>query len=314
MCYPIKKKICCLLIFLSFFVVNAQDDLDESAFLVVSVWSNDFGFLKNLKIEDFEIYERKKVHRITSFKQEDEPMSIGVLFDLSESVGNPGGKKFSEIPFATKGLSLFISKSNVGNEYFFMGFNQNFDVLLDYTQNIKKIEESLTNISNIKPTGNTSFYDALNAAFEKVLTGRQRKKVLILITDGDENDSRKYGFNYLEKLTEQQNILLYAVNILTRKDDITALGAMEGQARLEELTAKTGGRVFNPRSPDEVNKVFELLAAELKSQYILGFEPDKQTKKDEWRKVKVKLKISKEKEGNNGKLFVRAQEGYFLKK
>lgn len=205
-------------IFLSIFTVNAQQnerpDGNNRVSLTVSVWNKDYGYLKNLIAKDFEVYEKKQPFEITSFKQEDEPMSIGILVDLSGSMGH----SLNRIPYAVDGLIEFINRSNPENQYFIVGFGKEQTVILDETSDKAKIQNALRTVASSKAKGNTSLYETLSSGLERVSNGKFRKKSLIVVSDGMDNSSQKQDFGDLKKLSKRTDTLLYFFNFITSKD------------------------------------------------------------------------------------------------
>jgi Ca-activated chloride channel family protein len=319
----------CFILF-SFIGTNAQDKTDlppplpveddvdcvltapELTRFNVSVWSSKKGFLNDLTYKDFEVYDEREKQEILFFSRNNAPVSVGILLDLSGSMRFSESSKYNEIPFVVEGLISFINKSNPQNEYFIVGFAKDASVLLDTTQNKKEIENALKTILTIKPDGNTSVYDALDLGFEKISKGKFDKKVLLVISDGMDNNSDKYDFGDIKKINRKENALIYMVNFITNFRDSGSLEMIGSVAQFETLTENSGGRIFYPKNRGEVIGSFELLAEELKNQYIIGFASNS-SEKDKWRDIKIEFNLPKEKKKEYGKIYVRAANGYYSK-
>src|SRR5947208_2280802 len=111
----------------------------------------------------------------------------------------------------------------------------------------------------------TALYEACYLGVERVPRGTHPKRALLLISDGQDNNSR-YTFNELRRVLKESDVVLYAIGILSNGDVGSGLGA-EGQAILDELAAVSGGKAFYPRSAPEMDDIFEQIALELRHQY-----------------------------------------------
>ncbi len=277
----------------------------------VSAWSSKKGFLNNLTDKDFEIYDKKESQPIVCFKKSDEPISVGILLDLSESVKKQERKTINEIPFAVEGLINFINKSNPENEYFIVGFSTDVSVFLEPSQDKKEIEDALQKVLKTDPKGNTSVFDAMNFGYEKLSKGKHNRKVLLVVSDGKDNSSKKSDYGDLEKLSKSQNALIYLVNILTT-DNLYSISLKDSATQFGSLTEISGGRVFFPKNRVETVQAFQLLADELNNQYSIGYILNDLNFKEKWRDIEVKIKLPKEKRKILGNIYVRAQKGYLL--
>lgn len=286
----------------------------EFVTLNVSVWSKNNGFLKDLTDKDFEVLVGKNKLPIEFFGQTDEPASIGILFDLSESMQNLRNSKLNEIQFAIDGLISFINGSNSKNEYFIIAFAKDTTVLLEPTQDKKQIESVLKTLVSMKPAGGTSFYDAVNKGFEKISGScRFNKKILLAISDGMDTNS-KNNYSVVKKQNrENPHVAVYQMNILTNDTEARSQQDLQSEAFFQTLTDNSGGRIFYPRNHAEVIEAFGMLAEELKSQYKISFkQPFSGGTKKYWRALKVNLNLPKERREESGKLFVRAQKGFYF--
>lgn len=283
----------------------------ELVTLNVSVWSKNKGYLKDLNDKNFEVFNGKDKQPIEFFKQADEPVSVGVLFDFSDSMSS-SRLRLTEIPFAVEGLIAFINASHAKNEYFIIPFAGGFEVLLEPTQNKKEIENALKTLVTYKPRGNTSVYDAMSKGFEKISGGKFAKKVLLLISDGVDTGSKKSNFAEIKKQAMQNsNVMIYMVNIISDRPD-GSLEYLQSEAWSEALTEKSGGRILYPQNRGEIIAAFELLAEELKSQYRIGFLPQNPDAEKDWHEIKVNLNLPKETNKEAGKISVRAQKGLYF--
>jgi Ca-activated chloride channel family protein len=244
----------------------------------------------------FAVFDNKQQQEITYFSDDDSPVSVGVIFDVS---GSMSGDKVRR---ARDALSKFIQTSHDSDEYFLIAFNSRAQLLLDKTRDGDSVLNKLT---FVETKSQTALYDACYLGVEKVQRGAHPKRALLLISDGQDNDSR-YTFNELRKLLKESDVTLYAIGILSGSDAGSSLG-MEGQGILDELSGVSGGKAFFPRSAAEMDDIFEQIALELRHQYSIGYKPEAFSTDGKWHKVKVKVTPPR----GLPRLFVRSKEGYY---
>jgi len=253
-------------------------------------------YVSGLNKKAFSVVDNGVPQDITFFSDSDAPVSIGILFDIS---GSMGGDKVSK---ARNALSRFIMTSHPSDEYFLIAFNSRAQLLMDRTRDGDAV---LQKLSLVKPRENTALYDAVYLGLERVTRGSHQKRALLVISDGQDNASR-YNFSEVRRLMKESDVVTYAVGILGRGDSNGAMG-MQGQAFLEEIASATGGRAFFPQSDIELDEIFERIALELRHQYAVGYTPKDFEPNGKWRKVKVKVKPPR----GFPRLTVRGREGYF---
>ena len=219
-------------------------------------------FVSGLGKNAFSIFDDKSQQEITFFSDEDSPVSVGVLFDVS---GSMSGDKVRR---ARDALAHFVQTSHDRDEYFLIGFNSRAQLLLDRTRDGNAV---LDKLMFVKTKNNTALYDACYLGVERVQRGTHPKRALLLISDGQDNNSR-YTFNELRRVLKESDVVLYAIGILGGSDVGSSLG-MEGQSVLDELAGVSGGKAFYPRSAAEMDDIFEQIALELRHQYSIGYRP-----------------------------------------
>lgn len=253
-------------------------------------------YVSGLGKSAFTVLDEKKPQEITYFSDDDAPVSVGVIFDVS---GSMSGDKIRR---AREALSKFIQTSHNSDEYFLIAFNSRAQLLLDKTRDGNSVLDKLT---FVQTRNNTALYDACYLGVEKVQRGTHPKRALLLISDGQDNNSR-YTFKELRRLLKESDVTLYGVGILSGGDSSTTIG-MEGQGILDELANISGGKAFFPRSNAEMDDIFEQIALELRHQYSIGYKPTNFTNDGSWHRIKVKVNPPR----GLPRLFVRSREGYF---
>ena len=263
--------------------------------LTVTVTDTYGRFVTGLGKNAFSIVDDKTQQEITFFSDEDAPVSLGVVFDVS---GSMSGDKISK---AREALSKFIDTSHARDEYFLIGFNNRAQLLLDHTRDSDALLDKLT---YVQTKGQTALYDATYLGVERVSRGAHPKRAILLISDGQDNSSR-YTFTELRRLLKESDVIIYAVGIVDGHDD-SQLG-YTGRAILEELAGVSGGKAFFPSTSAEMNDTFERIALELRTQYSIGFRPTSFANDGKWHKLKIKVQPPR----GFPRLFVRGREGYF---
>jgi Ca-activated chloride channel family protein len=253
-------------------------------------------FVSGLSKTAFTIFEEKQQQEITFFSDEDAPVSVGILFDVS---GSMGGDKVRR---ARDALAHFIQTSHDRDEYFLIGFNSRAQLLMDRTRDGNAVLDKLT---FVQTKGNTALYDACYLGVERVQRGVHPKRAILLISDGQDNNSR-YTFGELRRVLKESDVVLYGIGILGGGDVGSSLG-MEGQAILDELAGVSGGKAFYPNSAAEMDDIFEQIALELRHQYSIGYRPPNFVNDGKWHKIKVKVTPPR----GLPRLFVRSKEGYY---
>lgn len=334
-----KNLVQILLVGVLFFTATAQQN-SENLSLTVTI-SKDSEFLKNLTAEDFEIFLNDKRGLVDLVKQEDEPVSVGFLVDISASMLGNRSRKSNKMALGVKGFSSFLANANRANDYFVMSFAKNINLVLDSTQDGEKVKKSLDELAAKElRESDTRLYEAMKTAYEKIQSAKNQKRVLLLISDGQDNSNTKLKITDIEKLIRQNDVLLYVVRVLPdeifqdspelalslrkvpvfERDykrlqfEIAPFPAvvpnifLDSIKRLDDLSSASGGRVFYPLNQNEADRAFEILADELKSQYRMVVSPPSDLKKD--RAMEVKIKTPKLKDTK--KLSVRSRtEVYF---
>jgi Ca-activated chloride channel family protein len=253
-------------------------------------------YVSGLNKNAFTVLDEKQPQDIAFFSDDDAPVSVGVLFDVS---GSMSGDKIKR---AREALSRFIQTSHNADEYFLIAFNSRAQLLLDKTRDGNAVLDKLT---FVQTRNNTALYDACYLGVEKVQRGAHPKRALLLISDGQDNDSR-YTFSEVRRLLKESDVVLYGIGILSGNDAGSGLG-MEGQGILDELANVSGGKAFFPRTAAEMDDIFEQIALELRHQYSIGYKPPNFVNDGKWHHIKVKVTPPR----GLPRLFVRSKDGYY---
>ena len=273
--------------------ITVKTDLVTLTLTVTDLYGR---YVSGLSKNAFSILDNNLEQEITYFSDSDAPVSVGILFDVSDSMS---GEKIGK---ARKALERFIGTSHPSDEYFLIAFNNRAQLLLDRTRDGESVLRKLT---LVEPRNNTALYDAVYLGAEKVTRGSHQKKAMLIISDGQDNSSR-YNFGEVRRFLKESDVVTYAVGIMDGRDAGSQTG-MQGQAFLDELTSVTGGKAFYPQTDVEMDEIFERIALELRHQYSIGYTPKDFEPNGKWHKVKVKVKPPR----GLPRLTVRSREGYY---
>jgi Ca-activated chloride channel homolog len=263
----------------------------------VTVTDKHGQYVKGLTREAFSVSEGKSSPELAYFSAEESPQSVAVVFDVSGSIGR------LDLDSARGALVRFMRQAHASNEYFILGFNNRTHLLADWTRDGKTIIEALNKLGHLKPDGTgTALYDALAAGVEKAARGSQPKRVVLLISDGQDNKS-DVRRGKLRELIKRSDVLVYAVGVGVGRDD-NALG-YAGRAILKELTRPSGGEMFPAVTEGGMDDAFRRVALELHSQYTVGFKPAHADGK--WHRFEVRVRPPQ----GWPSLKVRAREEYY---
>ena len=263
--------------------------------LSVTVTDPYSRLVTGLDRQHFEVFEDKVKQNIEFFRDEDVPVSVGIIFDVS---GSMKGK----LDRAREALKAFVQTSHDQDDFFLVGFNQRANLVAEFTDG-----ESLINkLMLIDPKGQTALYDASYLGLEKVKQGRHQKRAILLISDGQDNASR-YTYGELRKMLKEANVQIYSIGIVEMGGGAGGSLDLQGQGILEEVSQTTGGKAFFPRSAAELEDATTRIALELRHQYSIGYLPTNEKRDGKWRKISVKVNPPR----GLPRLNVRSKEGYY---
>jgi len=274
-------------------VCTIQAQSPESLVLNVTV-TNDKGELsRGLSLDSFSITADKQPQKILSLSDQDVPASIGILIDDSGSQYVAPSDGLSLPGKIRPALERFLRVSNPANEYFVVTFNSKAQLVQDWTSEPQVILDTL---DSLKFKKQTAMFDAMTLALDKVKTGRNSKHVLLLISDGGDNNS-KTGFKEVRDKLKASDVVLYCVGANVSFELAGSINyhlrPTEDAEKLGELSVATGGRAFftmDVSEPMASNKIFELIALELRAHYQLVIAPEHSDPKAKFRKIKIEAK------------------------
>ncbi len=188
--------------------LEAQDDRFRTAIELINVTATvsdrDGHFVPNLRKEDFSVYENDRPQEIAFFSSERMPVSLGIVLDAS------GSMTPEKMTAARSAIERFIFELlDPEDELFFVEFANAPRLAQAWTTDRKAISRA---VANVVPAGGTAIYDAVAAALPVAASGRHRKKALLLISDGNDTNSRR-SMEDVQRLIRESEVLVYALGV-----------------------------------------------------------------------------------------------------
>ena len=260
------------------------------------------NFVADLKEGSFHVFEDKVEQKLSVFNREDIPVTMGLVVD------NSGSMREKRAQVNAAALS-FVRTSNPQDEAFVVNFNDEFylDINEDFTSDSKELNDAL---ERIDARGSTALYDAVVGSLDHLKKGHKDKKVLLVITDGDDDASR-LSFAATVKAATQSAAAIYAIGVFS-DDDRKSNKKMVRNSRkiLTTLAEATGGLAYFPENLADVESVCKQVARDIRNQYTLGYYPTNTAKDGSFRSVQVLVTPAR----GEGKLSVRTRSGYYAQK
>ncbi|MCZ2078047.1 MAG: VWA domain-containing protein [Bryobacterales bacterium] len=236
-------------------------------------------FVTGLDRDHFRLFEDKVEQDVAHFASEDAPLSVGLVFDASGSMG-------SKLQKARQAAAQFFRTANPEDEFFLIQFNDRPEMVSGFTTNTEEIQNRLT---FTQAKGRTALLDGVYLALNQMKKARNPRKAILIISDGGDNSSR-YTESEIKNLVREADVQIYAIGIF---EPISSRGRtaeeLSGPGLLTEISEQTGGRHFPVENLNELPDVAAKIGIELRNQYVLGYTPSNREKDGKYRKVQIKL-------------------------
>lgn len=266
----------------------------EEVTLHATVVDDKQRLVTNLNKNDFTVFEDGQPQRITSFRHDDVPVSLGIIIDNSGSMRD-------KRPAVTQAAINLVKASNPQDEVFIVNFNEQPFLDQDFTNNVPLMQDALERIAS---RGGTALYDALVAASDHLMkSAKLDKKALLVVTDGEDNSSRESLEAAVRKLAVDGGPTVYTIGILGDEEHGAAKRAKRA---LRLISEQTGGVSFFPENLSEVDAISRQVAHDIRNQYTIGYKPTNPQNKGGFRTVKVEARAPGYKH-----LQVRTRTGYY---
>jgi len=270
--------------------------------LHVTVADGKGQFISDLKQGNFRVFEQNIEQKLSFFSRDDIPVTMGLVIDNSGSMR----EKRDQVNAAAM---TFVRTSNPQDEAFVVNFNDEYylDTDGDFTSDQANLHDALARIDT---RGSTALYDALIGSLAHLKKGHKDKRVLLLVTDGEDTASEK-TFEDAIKASEESNATIYAIGVYS-EDDLEHDKRMVRRSKkvLSEIAEATGGLAYFPDKLEQVTPICEQVAREIRNQYTLGYYPVNTARDGTFRPLKVQVIPP----NGRGKLSVRTRTGYYAPK
>ncbi len=228
---------------------------------------------------NFQIYDEKVEQKIIAFSTEDSPISVGMIFDSSGSMGD-------KIQKSKEAALQFFKTSNPQDEFMLISFSDQPNLVSGFTAKYENLQDRLL---TVKSGGRTALLDAVYLGLSEMKKATTNRRALLVISDGGDNHSR-YTEGDIKRAVKESDVQIYAVGIfepLANRGRTPEEGG--GPSLLAELAEISGGRMFSVENTDELPDIAEKISIELRNQYVLGYKPSNLIRDGRWRRIRVKL-------------------------
>ncbi|HEV2198099.1 MAG TPA: VWA domain-containing protein [Candidatus Acidoferrum sp.] len=252
-------------------------------------------FADGLKLENFRVFEDKVEQKVSVFKREDLPVSMGLVIDNSGSMRD-------KRPKVNEAAITLVQASNPQDEAFVVNFNDDFylDLDKDFTSSVPELKEALERIDS---RGSTALYDAIIGSLDHLKKASKDKHVLLIVTDGEDNSSH-YSLEKTIREIQKTDTVIYTIGLLSQE---SKKSAKKARRALEEIARASGGIAYFPENVEDVHNICQQVAHDIRNQYTLAYYPTNDRRDGTFRMVNVEVIPPR----GRGKLVARTRNGYY---
>jgi len=231
-----------------------------------------------LEKEHFKVFDDKVEQTITHFSMDDEPVTVGLVFDISGSMG-------PKLLKSRQAAAEFFHTSNSEDDFFLVEFNDQPRMVVPLTRDVEEIQNQLTWAQS---KGRTALLDAILLSMNEMKKSKKNRKALLIISDGGDNSSR-YTEAEVKRLVRENDVLIYAIGVFEAGGGrMRTSEEAAGPGLLSELCDQTGGRHL-PAEANELPDIAAKIGVELRNRYVLGFTPTNQVRDGRYHTLLVKV-------------------------
>lgn len=306
-----KKRLLWTILFALSAVASAQAQQDapldtiriDTNLVVLRIAVNDQQgrAAMSLKQNAFKVYEDGVEQQIGVFSSEESPVSWGLVLDRS-------GSMMEMMNDVYEAALHVIDEGTSRDETFIVTFNDRSELISDFTPDRHRLKNS---ILGLRADGTTAMFDSVAFALDHLKHAKFRKRVLVVVTDGQDNASR-LKFRELIERAEEEEAVIYTVGMFEPVSGLLPLmgGERDARTELKKLAEVTGGAVHFPSDVDQCRGVMKEIAREVSQQYSLGYYPLNKERDGKWRNIKVVVGQT----GGSAKLVARTRSGYYARR
>jgi len=274
-------------------IYTLHQDVDE-VLLNITVVDEKGHPVEDLTRDDFRVWEDNVPQRTSSFRHQDQPVSMGILIDNSGSMRD----KRTAVNAAAMNL---LKDSNRQDAAFIVNFNEHAYLDQGFTTDLVALNRGLAHFDT---RGTTALYDAVAASADELAKNTKLpKQVLLIVSDGADNASRLSQRQAIQRVQNLGGPVVYSIGLLY---DADAREYQQAHQALQTLSDDTGGLAYFPRSLAEVNEIASDVARDIRNQYTVGYRSTRPASLGGYRVVHVEAIAPR-----HGKLTVRTRRGYY---
>ncbi len=252
----------------------------------------------DLKKDEFAVTEDKVTQKIEFFSREQVPVSLVFAIDTS-------GSMRPKIDTVVKASTNLVKESRAGDEMAVIEFKDQPELLEEFTSDVNDVIDTL---NGLVASRQTAMLDALYLAADYASKeGKNRRKAVLLVTDGLDNDSY-YKFNEVVNHLREIDVQIYLIGFISDLEKDSGLfkksAKDKAESLLNKLAEETGGKAFFPKELSEVHAIAQQISTDLRTQYAIGYYPTNNKKDGTFRAVRVQVNSS------NRRLIARTRNGY----
>jgi VWFA-related protein len=241
--------------------------LDVELVLVpVTVTDSYERLVDGLRKDDFKVFDDGVEQEISQFFRDETPISVGIIFDASSSM-------LRRMDMSKRAMSAFLNRCMPEDEFLLIRFSDRPEQVQGFTRDVSLIGDL---VAHIQPNGWTALYDAIYLGMNHMRRAAYTNKVLLILSDGGDNNSR-YTERELKSIVQEGDVRLFAISIFDRSPT------------LERLADNSGGRAYRVHNLEELPDVASKISDELHGEYVLGYAPPEHSPDGKYRKLTVQL-------------------------
>lgn len=254
--------------------VKVNSDLVE---IPVTVMDKADQAVEHLSRETFLIYENGVQQTIAHFGTGDAPISACLVFDSSGSMA-------TKLHRSVEAVQELLNAAVSNDEYCLVRFSDRPEVMVRMSNGPAGVAAAM---NRIYASGWTALLDAIYLGMREVRSGRNRRKAIVLISDGGDNRSL-HTRREIRQLAREADTQIYSIGILSA-DSLLAPEEVGGPSLMENISRQSGGRLFRIRRIDDLPSAIAKITAALRHQYVLGYYPRESRHDGKYRRVTVKF-------------------------
>ena len=282
-----RSRIAALAIFVA--VINSRGQAQTEAttsfradttlvLVPVAVTDKTNRYVLGLEKENFQVLEDGAPQTITHFSSEDAPLSVGLIVDVSGSIG-------MKLNTSRQAVSEFLKTLNPDDETFLVECSDQADVSIHFTHDAVAIEKRLRSATS---GGLTALIDAVRLGLDEMKEAKNPRKALLVISDGGDNNSR-FGAREVEDLVREADVQIFAMGVFEPFTFGLSSAELSGPRVLSEISEQTGGRALAATGSQDLPGIATRIGLELRNQYVLAYSPANKNRDGKYRKVEVKV-------------------------